>query len=318
MTINTYLIKTIGITLLLSTLLTNCTRRVIDANNNNPSPSDSSATVLVSRQGQTDRFEIATWNIENFPKADTQTITDVAQIIKDLDLDLYGVEEIASVRSFDDMLKKLPGWQGVLSSDTYGNGSYQKTGILYKSNFISVSHVQNIFQDDGYAFPRPPLEAYVTVKDLEGIKFDFNLIVLHLKAKGGSSNEARRKSACQKLYQFISDEIAAGADSDFVVVGDWNDQLNDSPENNVFEPFLNAPDQFTFLTLGLTNQYSYISTTYKSLIDQILITKNVHQEYGNGTCKVLYLDQEYKSYVSYVSDHRPVMARFKGFKLKLQ
>ena len=81
MTINTYLIKTISITLLLSTLLTNCTRRVIDANNNNPSPSDSSATVLVSRQGQTDRFEIATWNIENFPKADPGNRTQDNQIL---------------------------------------------------------------------------------------------------------------------------------------------------------------------------------------------------------------------------------------------
>ena len=293
-----YLIRLAGLIFIGSLLLTNCNRRIVDANNNN-STTDST-TVLVKRVGQTDRFEIATWNIENFPKSNTQTINDVAQIIKDLELDLYGVEEITSVRSFDDMLKKLPGWEGVLSSDTYSNGSYQKTGILYKSDFISVSNVQNIFEDDGYAFPRPPLEAYVTVKDLEGVKFDFNLIVLHLKAKGGSSNEARRKSACQKLYQYINDEIAAGADSDFVVIGDWNDEVSDPPESNVFEPFLNDSEMYTFLTLSLTNQYSYISTTFKSLIDQILITKSVRREYGNGSCQVLYLDQEYTSYVSFV------------------
>ena len=311
-----YLIHTIGIVFITTLFLINCNRRVVDSNNTSL-PSDST-TVLVQKRGETDRFEIATWNIENFPKANSQTINNVAQIIKDLDLDLYGVEEITSIRSFDDMLKKLPGWKGVLSNDTYGNGSYQKTGILYKSSFISVAHVQNIFEDDSYAFPRPPLEAYVTVKDLDGIKFDFNLIVLHLKAKGGSSNEARRKSACEKLHQYISNEIAAGADSDFVVIGDWNDQLNDPPESNVFEPFLKDSDQFTFLTLGLTNQYSYISSTYKSLIDQILLTNSALREYGNGTCEVLYLDQEYTSYVSYISDHRPVMARFNGFKLNLQ
>ncbi len=304
------------LTLVSFLFLTACNQRVIDSNDNTP-PSGNT-TVLVKKVGLSNRFEIATWNIENFPKANTQTVTDVAQIIKDLDLDLYGVEEIASIRSFDEMLKKLPGWQGVLSNDTYSNGSYQKTGILYKTGFISVSHVQNIFTDDHYAFPRPPLEAFVTVKDLDGIKFDFNLIVLHLKAKGGSSNEARRKSACQKLYQFITDEIAAGADSDFVVIGDWNDQLNDPPESNVFKPFLDDTGMFSFLTLGLNNQYSYISTTYKSLIDQILITKSARKEYGNGDCQVLYLDQEYASYVSYVSDHRPVMARFNGFTLHLQ
>jgi exonuclease III len=296
--------------------LSQCNQRVIDSNDDAGSSSDTT-TVLVQRIGQTDRFEIATWNIENFPKAGSETINDVAQIIKDLDIDLFGVEEITSVRSFDDMLAKMPGWKGVLSNDTYSNGSYQKTGILYKSEFISVTNVQNIFEDDGYAFPRPPLEAYVTVKDLEGVKFDFNMIVLHLKAKGGDSNEARRKQACEKLSAFIENEIAAGADSDFVVLGDWNDQISDPETTNVFLSFLNKPDLFFFLTMGLKSQYSYISSTYKSLIDHILITTNARDEYGQGECRVLYLDQEYRSYVSNVSDHRPVMARFNGFRLKL-
>ena len=66
-------------------------------------------------------------------------------IIKDLDIDLIGVQEIASVRSFNELLNQLDGWQGVLSNDTYGNGNYQKTAILYKTDFISISAVKNIF-----------------------------------------------------------------------------------------------------------------------------------------------------------------------------
>jgi len=248
----------------------------------------------------------------------TQTIKDVAQIIKDLDIDLIGVQEIASVRSFNEMLDRLPGWQGVLSSDTYGNGNYQKTGILYKTNFISVSAVKNIFENDGYAFPRPPLEAYVEVKDLEGVKFNFNIIVLHLKASGGSENEARRKEAVKDLTQFINNEIEQGVDPDFVVLGDWNDVLTDPESTNVFLPMLNEPQLFVFLTLGLNNQFSYISNTFKSLIDHIMITADAKTEYGQGECKVLYLDQQYISYPNNVSDHRPVMARFNGFQLKLE
>lgn len=291
-----------------------CNRRIVD-NDNQTSPPDS--TVLVTREGQADRLEIATWNIENFPKAGNQTINDVAQIIKDLDIDLIGVEEIASVRSFNELLNKLDGWQGVLSNDTYGNGNYQKTGILYKTDFISVSAVKNIFENDGYAFPRPPLEAYVQIKDLEGVKFDFNMIVLHLKASGGSENEARRKEAIKYLTQYIKSEIAQGVDPDFVVLGDWNDVLTDPESTNVFLPMLNDPQTFLFLTAKLTNQFSYISNTFKSLIDHIMITTDAQSEYGQGECKVLYLDQQYLSYPNNVSDHRPVMARFKGFRLKL-
>lgn len=290
-----------------------CNRRIVD--NDNQSPPDS--TVLVTKEGQADRLEIATWNIENFPKAGNQTINDVAQIIKDLDIDLIGVQEIASVRSFNELLNQLDGWQGVLSNDTYGNGNYQKTAILYKTDFISISAVKNIFENDGYAFPRPPLEAYVQIKDLEGVKFDFNMIVLHLKASGGSENEARRKEAIKDLTQYIKSEIAQGVDPDFVVLGDWNDALTDTGSTNVFLPMLNDPQTFMFLTEKLTNQFSYISNTFKSLIDHIMITADAQTEYGQGECKVLYLDRQYLSYPNNVSDHRPVMACFKGFRLKL-
>ncbi len=292
-----------------------CSRRVLDGDSQN---NQADSTSLVANYGQTEYFEIATWNIENFPKAGTQTVNDVAQIIKDLDLDLIGVQEIASVSSFNQLLKQLPGWQGVLSSDTYGNGNYQKTGILYKTDFISVGSIKNILENDGYAFPRPPLEAYVQIKDLDSVKFDFNLIVLHLKAKGGSDNENRRRAAINELKQFITNEIAKGADPDFVVLGDWNDVLNDPDSLNVFLPLLNEPEMFIFLTAALSGQYSYINNIYKSLIDHIMITKDAQPEYGQGECNVLYLDQEYYSYPNNVSDHRPVMARFKGFKLNLK
>ncbi|WP_456439727.1 endonuclease/exonuclease/phosphatase family protein [Caldithrix abyssi] len=305
-----------AISLSLFLIFVQCNKRVVDsdADNGNTLPD---STVLVDRLGLADRFEIATWNIENFPKAGTQTVNDVAQIIKDLDIDLIGVQEIASIRSFNDLLDQMPGWKGVLSNDVYSSGTYQKTGILYKSDFISVSGIKNIFENDWYAFPRPPLQAYVQVKDLDSVKFDFNIIVLHLKASGGSENEARRKEAINDLSQYIKNEIARGADPDFVVLGDWNDVLSDPESTNVFLAMLNDPQTFTFLTFGLSNQYSYISYTYRSLIDHIMITKDAEAEYGTGECRVLYLDQQYLSYPSNVSDHRPVFARFNGFRLNL-
>ena len=272
---------------------------------------------LVNKIGSDQTFEIATWNIENYPQAGETTVSLVKTIIKDLDVDMLGVEEIASVSSFNRMLDDMPGWKGVLSEDVYSSGSYQKTGIIYKSSFISVRQVKNIFTDDGYAFPRPPLAAYVEVKDLQGVKFDFNLIVLHLKAKSGESNEARRRSACEKLKDYIDQEIQSGADPDFIVLGDWNDQLNDPDSLNVFKVFLDDTADYTFLTAGLRNQYSYISNAYKSLIDNILITADVRTEYDRGQTQVLYLDDSIKNFSKTVSDHRPVAAIFKGISLQL-
>jgi len=298
-----------------------CSKRVVDSQ---LPVKDQPASVLVNKIGQTSTFELATWNIEWFPYGDInhpraqpdKTIEYVGTIIRNLDLDMIAVEEISSVQAFKQLLNTLSGWKGALSNDTYSGGTYQKTGILYKSSFISVSDVKNILTDDHYAFPRPPLSAYVTLTDLDSVRFNFNIIVVHLKAMGGSDNEARRKSACEKIKNYIDHEIAAGADSDFVVLGDWNDQLSDPASSNVFQVLLDDSADYSFLTKGIQG-YSYISNRYKSMLDQILITRSVRREYDGGRIKILYLDNEFLSYKTYVSDHRPVMAQFKGFTLHL-
>ncbi len=272
--------------------------------------------ISVQKFGEDNMFEIATWNIENFPLKDDYTIEALKTVIEQIDIDFIAVQEIASVNEFNKLLSELDGWSGGYSSDVYSSGSYQKTGYLYKTSMISVSDVHNIFENDYYAFPRPPLMLYVSVKDKSGTPFDFNMIVLHLKAMGGEDNEARRRAAADSLKNFIDHEISAGSDADFIVLGDWNDHLTDDEADNIFQVFLDDSLHYEFLTKSLKDQYSYISTRYPtSLIDHILITVDAENEYGNGLTKVLYLDEEFKEYPEFISDHRPVAVKFSGFKL---
>jgi len=294
-------------------LLSSCSQRVLDSTY----AEGDTDSLLVNPVGTASAFELATWNIENFPKNGIETVDLLRILILNLDIDLIAVQEISDVQSFNTMLSGMPGWRGVLSPDVYAFGGYQKTGIIYKSGFVSVSSAHNIFTDDSYAFPRPPLAAYVEVKDNSGTRFNFNLIVLHLKALSGDDNEARRLAACNQLKEFMDTEISAGADSDFVVMGDWNDEVSDPPDQNVFTTILNSPDQYTFLTLNLSGQYSYISSTYKSMIDHILVSKSVLKSYASGHTQVLYLDEEVNNFNNQISDHRPVTASFKGFQLEL-
>jgi endonuclease/exonuclease/phosphatase family metal-dependent hydrolase len=277
-------------------------------------PPESPADIEVTKFGMESRFEIATWNIENFPLKDEQTIAALKTVIEKIDVDFIAVQEIASVSDFNSLLNMLPGWSGGYSSDVYSSGNYQKTGYLYKTAMISVSDVHNIFENDSYVFPRPPLMLYVSIKDRSGTPFDFNLIVMHLKAMGGEANETRRRAAIDTLKYFIDSEIAAGADADFIVLGDWNDHLSDDRVHNVFQKMLDDSLNYQFLTQSLQDQYTYISTRYpKSLIDHILITSDVKTEYGKGLTKVLYLDDEYEDYKEFISDHRPVVVKFNGF-----
>jgi len=286
---------------------------LISCSNNVPGPKEE--TFDIPAYGKDDAFEIATWNIQYFPKLN-KTLNLVKGIIKDIDVDMVAVQEIASVSDFNKLLSDMPGWDGELSSDTYSNGTYQKTGILYKSEFISVSSVRNIFNDDGDAFPRPPFAAYVEIKDNDTTRYDFNIIVLHLKASGFGDeleNIRRRRDACQKLESYISQEIDGGADPDFIILGDWNDELTDVTDN-VFLPFLDQDSLYAFVTQNL-HEASYPS--YNSLIDHILISADSFEEFNFGDVSALKIEEDMPDYAKDVSDHRPVVVRFNGITINV-
>ena len=160
--------------------------------------------------------------------------------------------------------------------------------------------------------PRPPLLCYVEVKNNGTTIFDFSLIIVHLKAYSGIENEMKRRISCNKLKEFIDTQLLTEEEKDIIILGDWNDEVDDLPEENIFSQFIEDSLDYKILTAVIDNQYSYISTDslYDSLIDHILITHDAMDEYGNGHIYVLYLDREFSQYTEYISDHRPVLARF--------
>ncbi len=172
--------------------------------------------------GSSTRLEIMTFNIENFPKEGSLTIDATARLIKTIDPDVVALQEITSEASFNNLLKKLPGWTGQYYLI---NNADWNLAFIFKESEISFekSSAKLLFQDDFYAFPRPPLEVRITHKTA-GISAW--LINLHLKCCGGSDNIARRRDAANKLYNYILSE----RDNDPVILlGDWNDVITSVP-----------------------------------------------------------------------------------------
>ena len=261
-------------------------------------------------RGQENALEVATWNLEYFPQT-VNTVEEVARIIEALDIDLYAIQEINDTTAFRDLLGRLPEYDGRFSSDVYSWG-YLKTGLIYRRSQISVSRVRQIFEDDWYAFTRPPLVADVAAQR-SGARFDFVLIVLHLKAGSDADDRNRRQEAVEKLKTYLDDEIASGQEKDYLVVGDWNDELDDAGDN-VFTAFLNDLDNYRFLTASLAGKQQQASfPRYGTLIDHILISRDALAEYDGGSTETLRLDEEVDGYEIRISDHRPVMAVFPVF-----
>mgnify|MGYP005832348855 CR=1 FL=1 len=257
-------------------------------------------------------LEIVTWNIQNFPKKGDSTLLLLRTLLARLDVDLYCIQEIEDTIAFINLLEELPGYRGIYSSDDYGL-YYQKTGVIYKIGMITVDNVHQIYWNND-SFPRPPLVMTVTASS-NGARFDFRLIVLHLKAGSGREDRARRASACRLLKRFIDDQRAVGGEQDFVVAGDWNDELDRPVTENVFLPFLEDTLNYRFLTMPLAGNEFYVSVVPSNvLFDHILVTADALTEYENGKTITVRLDDELVDYQRLISDHRPVMATFPVFK----
>ncbi|MCK6619499.1 MAG: endonuclease/exonuclease/phosphatase family protein [Calditrichaceae bacterium] len=292
-------------------LLTACSKKATDAVEELPK-------INIPRFGEENTLEIASWNIQTFPKSG-QTVSDVKEIVLDLDADLYAVQEINNAFEFRNLLDSLNAAAGADMYDGRLNelSSSFKTGIIFKKSVIEVLDSTYLFVNDLYDFAsRPPFQLSLLASK-NGRTFDFNLIVVHLKAEDGNpQSQVRRRNSIQKLENYIDSQLQSGSDPDFVVAGDWNDELEDPPSSNVFLPFLEDTLRYKFLTLpfaGSSSEFSYLLGGFNSLIDHILITTSIDTAYLPLTTQVLKLDQYYSLYVSEVSDHRPVAARFGTF-----
>ena len=263
--------------------------------------------------GQSNTLEIMTWNIEMFAKGDEATIDGVARIVDTLDVDIIAVQEIADTTEFRALIDALDGYAGLYEPGPCGDWCL-KTGILYKESIVTVTEETNLFADPeyNYAFPRPPMQYSITASR-SGHTFDFELIVLHLKAGGSQSDLDRRREAARLLKEYLDAEIAGGGEKDYILAGDWNDALTDPPEFSAFSIFLDSED-YQFLTAPLAGDN--VNASYPSLlsfIDHILVSEDALAEYAGGSIHTERLDEVYSNYFTLISDHRPVMARFPVF-----
>ena len=247
---------------------------------------------------------VMTWNLQTFPKA-VSTVGRVSQILPGLAPDIVGVEEIGDLAAFNALDEQLPDYEGVVA--TNGDG-FSRVGLMYRPATVTIGDVRTLCLGDGSAFPRPPLAVHVSAQGI-----DFQVVVLHLKAQGDAASQARRKDAIDKLDAWLTGELAAAPDATFLLVGDWNDELTDPEGENVFASMLGQPERYTFLTLPLAEMpaESTFIPIAGSFIDHMMLTSNGLDEWGAGTTSVLHLDDSVNQYQASISDHRPVLTKFR-------
>ncbi|MCF6237784.1 MAG: endonuclease/exonuclease/phosphatase family protein [Candidatus Marinimicrobia bacterium] len=250
-------------------------------------------------------LEVVTWNMEWFPKSNDSTITAVAEIMQKGNADIYAVQEIGSLQQFAAMMDLLPAYDYQVTRQS----SFFDQAIIYKKSVLTFVGREEPFAQADYNFAgRPPLRADFLWQNGDQIE-PVSVINLHLKCCGNGL-ELRKKSM-DELHEYLSLGLEWGEEN-IIVLGDWNDQLDDVGVTQSFGAFLDDAENFYYATTeiaGDVEQASYPS--WPSFLDHILIGKGFFDEFKHGstiqTLPVADWLGGWENYELIISDHRPVL-----------
>ena len=275
--------------------------------------------------GADNGFDVMTWNLQKFPKNGAQTLDNLKQAIDAIKPDLVAVQEICDKPSLKTLAQSMPGWESVVvDAECYPGGYYNPPlGYLWNKETVNVRNTTRIFtnRSDFRVFPRTPL---VLELDWKGV--DFIVINVHYKALGDnvidwgneSDDEMRRLRASERLEAYLRNNYAGRR---VIVLGDFNDRIEEPEQTNVFMPFLNHPEDYLFADMALAQSMSSDDVSYppyKSHIDHLLITSSLFAAHANehSFVRTMPVDKaffgSYSVYAQKVSDHRPVMMHLVG------
>ena len=255
--------------------------------------------------GKDNLLDIMTWNMERFPLKGDTTMKAVAELIQDLNVDIIGVQEIIKIGAFSEMMSWLPNYNFVLSKQS----SFLEQAIIYKKNMFTVLAQDEPFAMDDYYFAgRPPLVVDF-LYHCGDVKKEICVVNMHLKCCGDGLY--RRQQSMKQLHGFLKEKSKKGKDN-IIVVGDWNDQLQDTGIYQSFSPFINDQENFLFVTSTIVNdpnQQSYPS--WPSFLDHIMIGRGYFDVFEKeGIVRSVNLDEwigGWEEYESIISDHRPIL-----------
>ena len=263
--------------------------------------------------GDDNSLDIATWNIEWFPKNNQITINHVTEIINLLELDILAIQEVDDTTMFDQMLDSLPEYTGYYESSWFAGLAY-----IYKTGSVEINDIYEIYTTSSYwnAFPRSPM-----VIDINFMGVNYFIINNHFKCCGNgiidfgntSDEENRRYTAINLIKEYIDTNLS---NHKVVVLGDLNDDINEAPPNNVFQEVLDDSAHYRFADLEIAqgNNSEWSFPNWPSHLDHILITDEIFNEINNMKVETIkideYLEGGWNEFDQNISDHRPVAIKF--------
>jgi endonuclease/exonuclease/phosphatase family metal-dependent hydrolase len=280
-------------------------------------PTHSETASLVSpipAWGSDDTLDLATWNVEWFghtargPSNEGLQLANVAAVLSGPGIDLWALQEI--VYGFGALKAELPEFEGIVSNDSslpgsnyYYNGE-QKLAFLWRPDVLELLDARVILVEHQQAFAgRPPLEAHFRI---QATNREIFAITLHGKASTSADSWMRRQEGGLALAAYLASERAG---DDVVVLGDFNDDLDESIRRTKPSPYEQLVDDFFFATLplALADVMTSIGTPWP--LDHALLSGSVVDSYVATSAEAWHANAFVSQYSSTTSDHYPVRFR---------
>ena len=268
------------------------------------------------RFGDDHSLDVATWNIEWFPKNDQTTVDYVSDIINHLDMDILAIQEVDDTVMFEMMLEDLQDYSGY-----YESGWFAGLAYIYKVQSIEINDIYEIYTTSPFwnAFPRSPM-----VMDFNFRGDNYFIINNHFKCCGdgvlelgdSSDEENRRYTAINLLKEYIDDNLY---DKNVIVLGDLNDDIAEELTHNIFQDILNDTENYYFadidIAMGPDTEWSF--PNWPSHLDHILLTDELFDGMNTMQTQTIkiddYIDGGWNEYDQNISDHRPVAIKIFNF-----
>ena len=221
---------------------------------------------------------------------------------------MIAVQEISNFSDFNQLVNKLDSYNGYCT-----NTSNLNLGYIYKKT-LNIDSIYTILNSENYFFAgRFPL---VLEMNYEGE--DYVIINNHFKCCGdgildfsdNTDEEFRRFSAISLLKTYVDSNYS---NKNVLILGDLNDLVEESFNNNVFMPIINDSVNYLiadkYIPYQNTTNWSYPS--WPSHLDHIIINKNLYDNLINiyQDVKTIRVDNylgSFQVYDNIISDHLPV------------
>lgn len=252
--------------------------------------------------------KLAAWNLAGFGGIDEERISRQVEALSMLDAEVVALVEINPIDVIDKLIDGLNEKGIRYRKSILPQSNDLNIGVLHKEGISSSNLALLDGSDLGDSGKRKALTVEIKIG-----KFDFLLIVVHLKSGRGQEEQQIRDQQARVIGDFITARRATSRE-DIILVGDFN-MIPGQDVSNFHH--LGGNDLMDFISSwDLQDRYSHILEAGRAnLLDGFAISRTYSTEYIKGSLRVFpmhwALDMGRERFRERVSDHLPFVANFR-------